>query len=142
MYDIVELNSKLVDELKSIASELKIPKIEKLAKQELIYKILDYQALNPTKEMLELEKRKFESAKAKKGPEKEKAKEKPADKNQEEKVNPVPETRSKRKTPPKGRPKKNEPVSNDKKSNPKESKTELTKMEDENLSLSTSKTGF
>ena len=48
MYDIVELNNKLVSELKDIAKELNIPKYEALKKQELIYKILDHQALNPS----------------------------------------------------------------------------------------------
>src|SRR4051812_9079175 len=47
MYDIVELNNKLVSELKDIAKELNIPKYEALKNQELIYKILDHQALNP-----------------------------------------------------------------------------------------------
>ena len=49
MYDIIELNNKLVGELREIAKELEIPKVEKLLKQDLIYKILDQQALNPTK---------------------------------------------------------------------------------------------
>ncbi|MCI5056655.1 MAG: transcription termination factor Rho [Flavobacteriales bacterium] len=49
MYDIVELNSKLVDDLKKIAKDLEIPKSEKLKKQELIYAILDHQAVNPPK---------------------------------------------------------------------------------------------
>ncbi len=56
MYDIIELNGKLVPELKEIAKELTIPKYEKLPKQELIYKILDQQALNPTEDILEKEK--------------------------------------------------------------------------------------
>ena len=47
MYDIIELNGKLVSELKEIAFKLNIPKADKLKKQDLIYKILDYQALNP-----------------------------------------------------------------------------------------------
>jgi transcription termination factor Rho len=47
MYDIVELNSKLVGELREIAKELEVPKVEKLLKQDLIYKILDQQALIP-----------------------------------------------------------------------------------------------
>ena len=47
MYDIIELNSKLVTELRQIAKELNIPKTEKLLKQDLIYKILDFQAANP-----------------------------------------------------------------------------------------------
>ncbi|MDA3865878.1 MAG: transcription termination factor Rho [Salinivirgaceae bacterium] len=46
MYDILELNKKLVSELKEIAAELKIKKIESLRKQDLIYKILDQQAIN------------------------------------------------------------------------------------------------
>ncbi|MFO8055344.1 MAG: transcription termination factor Rho [Bacteroidales bacterium] len=49
MYDIIELNGKLLTELREIAKELNIPKIQGLKKQELIYKILDYQALNPEK---------------------------------------------------------------------------------------------
>ncbi len=49
MYDIVELNSKLVGELREIAMELNIPKVDKLLKQDLIYKILDQQALMPAK---------------------------------------------------------------------------------------------
>ncbi|MBN8704061.1 MAG: transcription termination factor Rho [Bacteroidetes bacterium] len=49
MYDIIELNSKLVNELREIAKNLNIPKHEGLKKQELIYKILDYQAVNPDK---------------------------------------------------------------------------------------------
>ena len=55
MYDIISLNSKLVSELKDIAKELNIPKHEKLLKQDLIYKILDHQALNPSKDILSKE---------------------------------------------------------------------------------------
>lgn len=47
MHDIIELNNKLVGELKEIAKNLNIPKYETLKKQELIYKILDQQALQP-----------------------------------------------------------------------------------------------
>ena len=47
MYDIIELNNKLVGELKDIAKNLNIPKYDLLKKQELIYKILDHQAINP-----------------------------------------------------------------------------------------------
>ncbi len=50
MYDIITLNSKLVGELRQIAKELGIPKTEKLVKRDLIYKILDQQALIPVKE--------------------------------------------------------------------------------------------
>ncbi len=55
MYDIIELNAKLVNELRDIAKQLKIEKFEDLKKQDLVYKILDYQALNPTPEILEKE---------------------------------------------------------------------------------------
>ncbi len=47
MYDIVELNSKLLTELREIAKELQIKKVESYKKQDLIYKILDAQALIP-----------------------------------------------------------------------------------------------
>jgi transcription termination factor Rho len=56
MYDIVALNGKLVAELREIAKQLNIPKPDKLLKKELIYKILDQQALNPSIEMIEKEK--------------------------------------------------------------------------------------
>ncbi len=54
MYDIIELNNKPIGDLKDIARELSIPKsdYEKLKKEELIYKILDYQAINPSKEKM------------------------------------------------------------------------------------------
>ena len=55
MYDIVELNGKLVSELREIAKSLEIPKYEKLLKQDLIYKILDHQALNPPQDILDKE---------------------------------------------------------------------------------------
>ncbi len=45
MYDILQLNDKLVPELKEIAQKLGIKGYNKLTKQELIYKILDEQAL-------------------------------------------------------------------------------------------------
>jgi transcription termination factor Rho len=49
MYDILELNAKLVGELREIAKKLNIPKFEALKKQDLIYKILDEQAVKPEK---------------------------------------------------------------------------------------------
>jgi transcription termination factor Rho len=55
MYDIIELNEKLEDELREIAKELQIEKFNSLKKQDLIYKILDYQALNPSLDILEKE---------------------------------------------------------------------------------------
>jgi transcription termination factor Rho len=45
MYDILQLNDMLVPELQDIADQLKIHNFKKLEKQELIYKILDKQAL-------------------------------------------------------------------------------------------------
>ncbi|MDP4290114.1 MAG: transcription termination factor Rho, partial [Bacteroidota bacterium] len=56
MYDIIELNSMLVQELREIAHKLAIPNFESLKKQELIYKILDQQALNPSADILAQEK--------------------------------------------------------------------------------------
>lgn len=45
MYDILQLNDMLVPELLDIAEQLKLPSVKKLDKQQLIYKILDRQAL-------------------------------------------------------------------------------------------------
>ncbi|MCU0333738.1 MAG: transcription termination factor Rho [Chitinophagaceae bacterium] len=45
MYDILQLNDMLVPELVDIAEQLKVPNAKKLAKQDLIYKILDKQAV-------------------------------------------------------------------------------------------------
>jgi transcription termination factor Rho len=45
MYDILELNKKLLADLRDIAKELKIKKVESFKKQDLIYKILDQQAI-------------------------------------------------------------------------------------------------
>ena len=49
MYDILDLNGKKVAELREIAEKLNISKAEKLKKQDLVYKILDEQALIPSK---------------------------------------------------------------------------------------------
>jgi transcription termination factor Rho len=45
MYDILELNQKLLPELREIAKGLQIKRVESLKKQDLIYKILDQQAV-------------------------------------------------------------------------------------------------
>ncbi len=45
MYDILQLNDMLLPELQDIAEELKIENFKKLGKQELVYKILDRQAI-------------------------------------------------------------------------------------------------
>ncbi|MCK5029550.1 MAG: Rho termination factor N-terminal domain-containing protein, partial [Bacteroidales bacterium] len=51
MYDILELNKKLVSDLREIAKGLQIRKVESLKKQDLIYKILDQQAINATSDV-------------------------------------------------------------------------------------------
>ncbi|MFO7573683.1 MAG: transcription termination factor Rho [Bacteroidales bacterium] len=48
MYDILELSKKLVPELREIAKDLKINRSESLKKQDLIYRILDQQAIDLT----------------------------------------------------------------------------------------------
>jgi len=45
MYDILQLNDMLVPELRDIADQLELKSYKKLSKQELIYKILDEQAI-------------------------------------------------------------------------------------------------
>ena len=48
MHDILELSNKLLPELREIAKGLKIKRTESLKKQDLIYKILDQQAIEAT----------------------------------------------------------------------------------------------
>jgi transcription termination factor Rho len=57
MYDIISLDGMELSEIREIARKLSIPKLDRLEKQELIYKILDYQALNPSPDILETEQR-------------------------------------------------------------------------------------
>jgi len=45
MYDILELNKKLLTELRQIAKELNVKRVESFKKQDLVYKILDEQAI-------------------------------------------------------------------------------------------------
>ena len=47
MYDILELKSKLLPALQDIAKNLNVPKYRSLKKMDLIYQILDVQAINP-----------------------------------------------------------------------------------------------
>ncbi|PIB37153.1 transcription termination factor Rho [Reichenbachiella sp. 5M10] len=47
MYNIEELNDRLLSELKDIADNLGIKNFKRAAKKDLIYKILDEQAVNP-----------------------------------------------------------------------------------------------
>ena len=51
MYDIAQLRSKKVVELREIATELKLTRVDKLKKEELVYKILDEQAIVPASEV-------------------------------------------------------------------------------------------
>ena len=48
MYDILQLNEMLVPELKNIAEKLSLKAYKRLSKQDLIYKILDHQAVAGT----------------------------------------------------------------------------------------------
>jgi transcription termination factor Rho len=45
MYDILELNKKSIEELRAIADDLKLKKINSLEKEKLIYRIIDEQAI-------------------------------------------------------------------------------------------------
>ncbi|MCK9422295.1 MAG: transcription termination factor Rho [Bacteroidales bacterium] len=60
MYDIISLDGKELSEIREIARQFNILKVDKLEKQELIYKILDHQALNPTPETLFREKKELD----------------------------------------------------------------------------------
>jgi len=53
MYNIEELEVRLLSELKEIAEQLGIPNVKKLQKKELIYKILDQQAVTPENQLPE-----------------------------------------------------------------------------------------
>ncbi len=64
MYDILELNKKLVSDLREIAKEMKIKKADSLKKQDLVYKILDQQAIEASNDNFDNE----ESNKTKRKP--------------------------------------------------------------------------
>ena len=53
MYNIEELEVRLLSELKEIAEQLCIDNYKKLQKSELIYKILDQQAIMPESDIPE-----------------------------------------------------------------------------------------
>lgn len=67
MYDIIELNGKSLEELHGIAKEMNIDRFEKLSRQDLIYKILDQQALKPPAHVLDQEAKKESIFKSKRG---------------------------------------------------------------------------
>ena len=79
MYNIEELNLKLLSELKEIAEKLGVSQYKKLPKKELIYKILDQQALLPESELPKKE----EKTEKKEAPEKKKPVAKKAEKKEE-----------------------------------------------------------
>lgn len=64
MYDILELSKKLLPELREIAKKLNIKRVESLKKQDLIYKILDQQAIEATEKRLLPEKKRAGNAPA------------------------------------------------------------------------------
>ncbi|RUA30869.1 MAG: transcription termination factor Rho [Bacteroidetes bacterium] len=57
MYDLNGLKGKRLPELKEIASELKLKRITNVKKEDLILRILDHQAENPSQEMIQNEKK-------------------------------------------------------------------------------------
>ena len=85
MYNIEELNLRLLSELKEIAEELGVKNYKKLPKKELVYKILDQQAVIPESDLP-----------VKKKPLKQEVKKEPEPK--EEKAKPVAEKKERRPT--------------------------------------------
>ena len=80
MYNIVQLNDKLLAELKVIAKEMGLKKVDALKKEDLIYKILDQQAIDIAGKKMAAKaeeaapkKKKTTRAETKKAPEKEAA---------------------------------------------------------------------
>ncbi len=57
MYDILELNKKLLSELKVIAKELKIKRVDSYKKQDLIYQILRKEIALSSKKQSKLQRR-------------------------------------------------------------------------------------
>ena len=68
MYDILQLNDMLVPELKELGDKLGLGNVKKLSKQELIYKILDQQAVLSKNSVVEESKPNDESKKKAKKP--------------------------------------------------------------------------
>lgn len=65
MYDILELNKKLLPELREIGKELKIKRVESFKKQDLVYKILDTQAIQNAEKKMQQTESKVKNASAK-----------------------------------------------------------------------------
>ena len=68
MYDILQLNEMLVPELREIAEQLNLKSYKRLSKQDLIYKILDEQALSGEKKTEEKKEETKETAAEEKKP--------------------------------------------------------------------------
>jgi transcription termination factor Rho len=88
MYDIIELNKMLVADLRQIAKDLKIKRVESLRKQDIIYKILDQQAITATETKKEVKPKPEKQVKktVQKSPPKVQASESPAkDENEDKK---------------------------------------------------------
>ena len=60
MYNIIELNDKLLSDLKQIAKDMGIKKIDSLKKEDLVYRILDQQAIDLAGKKIASEKEKTE----------------------------------------------------------------------------------
>ena len=65
MYNIVQLNEKSLTDLQAIAKELGITKTDSLSKEDLVYKILDEQAISNANRIIAKDKQKEEKTKRK-----------------------------------------------------------------------------
>lgn len=81
MYDIIELNGKKVADLREIAEKLQIKDSDKIKKQDLIYLILDEQAVNPIAKKEKEEKENTQVEKPKSNPNQNKQENKNSEKN-------------------------------------------------------------
>ncbi|MDR1273881.1 MAG: transcription termination factor Rho [Odoribacteraceae bacterium] len=64
MFDILELNEKLLPELRQIAKDLNVKRVESYLKKDLIYKILDQQAIVPAEDTVPVDPREKPRARA------------------------------------------------------------------------------
>ncbi len=95
MYDILQLNEMLVPELKDLAEKLNLKAYKRLSKQDLIYKILDHQALIGKDKMKTTLGDDMPAAKpAEKAPEKKTRQRKPAAKKEPAAKKPAPEKKA------------------------------------------------
>ncbi|RDV17002.1 transcription termination factor Rho [Pontibacter diazotrophicus] len=101
MYNIDELKDRLLSELKEIAEDLGVKNFKKLSKQDLVYKILDQQAVTPTEKLP----KKYKSAAGSASPKQDEApesaiavEEAPAEAVAEAPARPAPAKREKRPT--------------------------------------------